>query len=97
MSGVEEDLLGGFGWLCLSAGEPDRAAALLTDNWSLARSPNTLMLLMEAYERSRGITDATSLTRRDEVIRRFTMHDLIISEGRTRVALESELDRLNLG
>lgn len=96
MPGVDADFLGGFGWLCLSAGEPDRAEALLADTWASARSPNTLVLLMEALERSRGITDATSLTRTEELVRRYMIRELITSEGRTRGALDSELARLHL-
>jgi hypothetical protein len=96
MQGVDADFLGGFGWLCLSAGEPDRAEALLADTWANARSPNTLVLLMEALERSRGITDATSLTRTEDLVRRSMIRDIITSEGRTRGALDSEVARLRL-
>jgi hypothetical protein len=96
MPGVDADFLGGFGWLCLSAGEADRAEALLVETWANARSPNTLVLLMEAFERSRGITDATSLTRWEELVSRYMIREVITAEGRTRRALDSELDRLGL-
>lgn len=96
MQGVEEDFLAGFGWLCLWAGEADRAEALLADNWELARSPNTIVLLMEAFERSQRITDATFQSRAEELVRRVLMRDVVTSEGRTRRALDSELERLHL-
>jgi hypothetical protein len=96
MQGVEEDFLASFAWLCLSSGEEERAAALLGDTWELARSPNTIVLLMEAYERSRGIADSTPLTRAEEIIRRIALRDVITDEGRRRHALDSELQRLGL-
>lgn len=96
MQGVEEDFLASFGWLCLCAGERDRAVGLLSETWELARSPNTMVLMMEAYERSRGIADATPLTRAEELLRRLALRDVIISEGRRRHALDSELQRLGL-
>jgi hypothetical protein len=54
------------------------------------------VLLMEAFERSRGITDATFHSRAEELIRRVLMREIITSEGRTRRALDSELERLGL-
>lgn len=96
MQGVEEDFLAAFGWLCLSAGERQRAEALLSDTWELARSPNTIVLLMEAYERSRGIATSTPLTRAEELLRRLALRDVITGEGRRRCALDSELQRLGL-
>jgi predicted ATPase len=96
MQGVEEDFLASFAWLCLCAGEGERAEALLDDTWELARSPNTIVLLMEAYERSRGIADSTPLTRAEEILRRVALRDVIIDEGRRRHALDSELQRVGL-
>ena len=96
MRGVDENLLAGFGWLCLCAGEADRARALLDESWLTARSPNTYVLLMEAFERSRGITDSTPQTRLVEMARRQSMPDPAATEGRVRLALDSELDRLGL-
>jgi predicted ATPase len=96
MHGVEADFLGALAWICLQCGEPGRAEELLRDTWELARSPNTIILLMEAFERSNGLTARTVAERGHELWRRIEMRDVVIREDRTRRALDSEVERLGL-
>ncbi len=96
MTGVDGDLLGAFAWVCLAAGETDRARELLDDTYGTARSPNTHILLTEARERANGITDATVDSRFAELVRWHPLLGTITSERRTQRMLESELDRLHL-
>lgn len=95
MPGVDADLLGGFAWICIGAGEPERAVELLDDTWSGARSPNTTILLIAAEQRARGIgDDDLSVAGCRDVIRRVEMSAIVHREQRTRNMLESELNRL---
>ncbi|MEP6893930.1 MAG: hypothetical protein ABI927_09140, partial [Gaiellaceae bacterium] len=96
MQDVDADFLAGFGWLSLCAGEADQTRAILGDTWSGARSPNTLTLVMEAYERSHGIADSTFDSRLVELAERAGIRELINREGRGRLAVETELHRLGL-
>ena len=98
MPGVDADLLGAFAWICIGAGEPDRAVELLDDTWFGARSPNTSILLIAAGQHARGNGEKDlSLAGSSEIVRRFLMREIIRREERTRKMLESELDRLGLG
>lgn len=47
MRGVD-DLLGAFAWTCIGACDTECAVELLDDTWNIARSPNTLILLVAA-------------------------------------------------
>ncbi len=96
MSGLDADLLGAFAWVCLAAGEVDRARELLDDTYAMARSPNTHLLLTEARERANGITDATIESRNAEGARWYLLLDTIRAERRTQRMIDSELDRLHL-
>ena len=97
MPGVDADLLGAFAWICIGAGEPERAVELLDDTWSLARSPNTSILLIAAEQHARGNVDRDlSVAGSGEIVRRFTMSEIVQREQRTRKMLESELARLGL-
>ena len=96
MAGVDADFLGAFAWGCLACGELDRAAELLDDTYSIARSPNTMLVLTEARERAIGVTDATTEARIADLTRRSGLFDTINRENRTRRMLDSELDRLHL-
>ena len=98
MPGVDADLLGAFAWICIGAGEPERAVELLDDTWSMARSPNTMILLIAAEQHARGIRDNDlSVAGSGEVIRRVKMSEIVAREQRTRKMLDSELARLGLG
>jgi hypothetical protein len=95
MPGVDADLLGAFAWICIGAGEAERAVELLDDTWSGARSPNTSILLIAADLHARGIDDKDlSIAGRGEIVRRFKMSDIVGREHRTRNMLASELARL---
>ncbi len=97
MPGVDADLLGAFAWICIGAGEPDRAVELLDDTWSGARSPNTSILLIAAEQHARGNIDKDlSVVGSGEIVRRFMMAEIVEREQRTRRMLESELARFGL-
>jgi hypothetical protein len=56
---------------CIGAGELDRAVELLHNTWGVARSPNTMILLIAAEQRARGIhDDDLSIAGTGEIIRR---------------------------
>lgn len=98
MRGVDADLLGAFAWTCIGAGETERAVELLDDTWSIARSPNTLILLIAAEQHARGNRNADlSVAGTAEVIRHVMMAQIVDREQRTRKMLDSELTRLGYG
>ena len=97
LPGVDADFLGAFAWVCLFAGERDRAATLLDDTFWLARSPVTMTLLMEALDRIRGATGDVLEWRLAEMRRRFgELREVVDAEGRGRRMLDDELARLGL-
>jgi predicted ATPase/class 3 adenylate cyclase len=98
VAGVDADFLGALAWVCLLAGETERAAALLDDTFWMARSPVTMTLLYEALGRAHGQTGADALSWRIAEVRRrvLDLRDVIEREGRTRQMLTDELERLGL-
>lgn len=96
MAGVHEDFLGAFAWVGLACDERERAVEMLEETFSSARSPNTLLLLTEAQERARGISDVTIESRTAELFRRSEHFDAIRSERRALYMLDDELARLHL-
>ena len=97
MFAVDSDFLGALAWICIDSGETERAAVLLDDTWSAARSPNSCVLLMAAYERIHGLASGDpARARTAELLRLIEIRDVIEREQRTRRMLDSELERLAL-
>lgn len=96
MSGVDVDCLGALAWTCLVSGEIERAREMLDDTYTVARSPNTHMLVTETRERANGVVDPTTESRIAELFRQHELSGTVEAERRTRRMLDSELDRLHL-
>jgi hypothetical protein len=98
LPGVDADFLGAFAWVCIFAGETERAAELLDDTFWLGRSPVTMTMLMEALDCINGTTGADVLPwRLAEMDRRFReLREVVERENRPRHMLDDELTRLGL-